>query len=120
MKPYFENDSVTLYRGDCREVLPELTGTVNLLLTDPPYSRVKSDGWDRCSHLELETLLRDVFTAILPQNGQKRRGLLLLLALFFCQTANADGGLFQRPERDRLDEAPTDRRILRLSGESIA
>lgn len=67
MKPYFENDSVTLYRGDCREVLPELTGTVNLLLTDPPYSRVKSDGWDRCSHLELETLLRDVFTAILPK-----------------------------------------------------
>ena len=67
MKPYFENDSVTLYRGDCREVLPELASTVNLLLTDPPYSRVKSDEWDRYSHSELETLLRDVFAAILPK-----------------------------------------------------
>lgn len=67
MKPYFENNSVTLYRGDCQEVLPELAGTVNLLLTDPPYSRVKSDDWDRCNHSELEALLRDVFTAILPK-----------------------------------------------------
>lgn len=67
MKPYFENDSVTLYRGDCREVLPELAGTVNLLLTDPPYSRVKSDDWDRCSHSELEALLRDVFAAVRPK-----------------------------------------------------
>ena len=67
MKAYFENDSITLYRGDCREVLPELAGTVNLLLTDPPYSRVKSDEWDRCSHSELETLLRDVFAALLPK-----------------------------------------------------
>lgn len=67
MKPYFENDSVTLYRGDCREVLPELAGTVNLLLTDPPYSRVKSEDWDRCSHSELEALLRDVFAAVRPK-----------------------------------------------------
>ena len=67
MKPYFENNSVTLYRGDCREVLPELAGTVNLLLTDPPYSRVKSDDWDRCTHSDLEALLRDVFAAILPK-----------------------------------------------------
>ena len=67
MRPYFENDSVTLYRGDCREVLPELAGTVNLLLTDPPYSRVKSDDWDRCSHSELEALLRDVFAAVRPK-----------------------------------------------------
>lgn len=67
MKPYFENNSVTLYRGDCQEVLPELAGTVNLLLTDPPYSRVKSDDWDRCSHSELEALLRDVFAAVRPK-----------------------------------------------------
>lgn len=67
MRPYFENDSVTLYRGDCREVLPELAGTVNLLLTDPPYSRVKSEDWDRCSHSELDALLRDVFAEARPK-----------------------------------------------------
>lgn len=67
MKPYFENDSVTLYCGDCLKVLPDLSVFVNLLLTDPPYSRVKSDDWDRCNHSELETLLRNVFAAICPK-----------------------------------------------------
>lgn len=36
MKPYYEDDSVTLYHGDCREVLPTLD-RADLLLTDPPY-----------------------------------------------------------------------------------
>ncbi len=36
MKPYFQDDAVTIYLGDCREVLPEL-GPVDLVLTDPPY-----------------------------------------------------------------------------------
>lgn len=67
MKPYFENDSVTLYCGDCLEVLPDLSVSVNLLLTDPPYSRVKSDDWDRLDHTKLEALLRNVFAAIRPK-----------------------------------------------------
>lgn len=36
MTPYFEQDGVTLYHGDCREILPQL-GQFDLLLTDPPY-----------------------------------------------------------------------------------
>jgi DNA modification methylase len=36
MKPYYQDDSVTLYHGDCREILPTL-GRFDLLLTDPPY-----------------------------------------------------------------------------------
>lgn len=36
MKPYFQDDSVTIYHGDCREVLPTLE-PVDLVLTDPPY-----------------------------------------------------------------------------------
>ena len=35
-KPYYEDAHVTLYCGDCRELLPEL-GKFDLLLTDPPY-----------------------------------------------------------------------------------
>ena len=36
MKPYYQNESVTLYHGDCREIVPAL-GKFDLLLTDPPY-----------------------------------------------------------------------------------
>lgn len=40
MKPYYEDDLVTLWHGDCREVLPTLD-PVDVLLTDPPYGIVK-------------------------------------------------------------------------------
>jgi site-specific DNA-methyltransferase (adenine-specific) len=36
MNSYYEQDGVTLYHGDCREILPQL-GQFDLLLTDPPY-----------------------------------------------------------------------------------
>jgi len=36
MEPYYSDDNVTLYHGDCRDLaLPR--GSVDLLLTDPPY-----------------------------------------------------------------------------------
>ena len=37
VKPYYSDDLVTLYRGDCREILPRLSG-VDAVVTDPPYS----------------------------------------------------------------------------------
>jgi DNA modification methylase len=37
VKPYYEQDGVTIYCGDCREVLPELP-LASLVLTDPPYA----------------------------------------------------------------------------------
>lgn len=36
MKPYYESGGVTLYHGDCRDILPGTWGA-SLLLTDPPY-----------------------------------------------------------------------------------
>ena len=42
MTPYHESDGVTLYHGDCREILPQL-GRFDLLLTDPPYGH--GDKW---------------------------------------------------------------------------
>jgi len=36
MKPYYEHAGITIYHGDCREVLPTLP-KFDLLLTDPPY-----------------------------------------------------------------------------------
>jgi site-specific DNA-methyltransferase (adenine-specific) len=36
VKPYYEENGVTIYHGDCREILPRLQ-KVDLVLTDPPY-----------------------------------------------------------------------------------
>jgi DNA modification methylase len=36
MKAYYEDQFVTIYHGDCREILPSLP-KVDLVLTDPPY-----------------------------------------------------------------------------------
>lgn len=38
MTPYYEQDGVTIYHGDCREVLPTLE-PVDHVITDPPYAR---------------------------------------------------------------------------------
>jgi DNA modification methylase len=40
MKPYYQDSSVTIYHGDCREIVPTL-GKFDLLLTDPPYGLAK-------------------------------------------------------------------------------
>lgn len=46
MKPYYEDENVTLYLGDCREIVPALGITGDLVCTDPPY-QCTSLEWDR-------------------------------------------------------------------------
>ena len=36
MTPYYQDSAVTIFCGDCREIVPTL-GRFGLLLTDPPY-----------------------------------------------------------------------------------
>jgi site-specific DNA-methyltransferase (adenine-specific) len=36
IEPYYSEDGITIYHGDCRDILPELE-PVDLVLTDPPY-----------------------------------------------------------------------------------
>lgn len=40
MKPYYADDSVTLYHGDFREILPDLSIDTDCLVADPPYGEV--------------------------------------------------------------------------------
>lgn len=47
MKPYYADESVTLWHGKCEDVLPSLPAlSAHVLLTDPPYFQVKDDEWD--------------------------------------------------------------------------
>ncbi|WP_331756732.1 site-specific DNA-methyltransferase [Streptomyces decoyicus] len=43
--PYYQDDSVTLYLGDAREILPQIDVTADLALVDPPYAETSLD-WD--------------------------------------------------------------------------
>lgn len=44
-EPFYQDESVALYHGDCRELLPRLAGKAAAIVTDPPYGET-SLGWD--------------------------------------------------------------------------
>lgn len=46
MKPYYSESGITIYHGDCREILPSLP-KVDLVLTDPPYGLNRSDPLEK-------------------------------------------------------------------------
>lgn len=52
MKPYYQESGITIYYGDCREILPQL-GQVDLVYTDPvwPNSTPELIGADRPDEL---------------------------------------------------------------------
>lgn len=78
MKPYYENKGITIYHGDCRDVLPTLEARVDLVLTDPPYMKKFDWCWSvlgshcaplmrensalftYCGHYQLPKVLVDV------------------------------------------------------------
>jgi DNA modification methylase len=44
VKPYYEHGGITIYHGDCREILPSI-GRVDAVITDPPYG-TNVTAWD--------------------------------------------------------------------------
>lgn len=46
MKPYYQDNQITLYCGDMREVIPALGLTAAAIITDPPYGETSLE-WDR-------------------------------------------------------------------------
>jgi DNA modification methylase len=45
MKPYYEHAGISIFLGDCREILPQLD-RVDWTLTDPPYGIRMSKGFE--------------------------------------------------------------------------
>lgn len=45
-EPYYQDSDVTLYCGDCREVLPAVDVSVDACVADPPYEKT-SATWDK-------------------------------------------------------------------------
>jgi site-specific DNA-methyltransferase (adenine-specific) len=52
LKPYYEHAGITIYHGDCREILPQLDVAVDSIITDPPYPAeflpLYRDLWKAC------------------------------------------------------------------------
>lgn len=44
MKPYYDHAGITIYNGDCRDVINHV-GSVDLILTDPPYGVAYETSW---------------------------------------------------------------------------
>ncbi len=51
MKPYYQDSAVTIYHGDCREILSTLD-PVDLVLTDPPFNARKDFANDDMSNAD--------------------------------------------------------------------
>ena|SRR6185369_9896257 len=48
MKPYYEHGGITIYHGDCREILPALADDLaHEIVTDPPYGVQFQSSWRR-------------------------------------------------------------------------
>jgi len=68
MTPYYQDNAVTIYHGDCREIVPTL-GRFDLLLTDPPYGinyqsnmRTASQKMDKMvGDYEIDVSVVDIF-----------------------------------------------------------
>ncbi len=77
--PYYEDDAVTIYHGDCREILPTLVADV--CVTDPPYGIAFKSGWtgakiegddDTRVRDEVLTLWGDAPAAVFGAAGEAR------------------------------------------------
>jgi site-specific DNA-methyltransferase (adenine-specific) len=68
-KPYYEEDGIVIYHGDCRDILPHLP-KVDLVLTDPPYGTTSCE-WDVAENiLELWPLLYPISNSFVMTASQ--------------------------------------------------
>ena len=59
-KPYYQQHGITIYHGDCRDIMPYLD-PVDLILTDPPYSEQYLWSYDVVGQAAMELLKEGCF-----------------------------------------------------------
>jgi adenine-specific DNA-methyltransferase len=76
VKPYYEHGGITIYHGDCLEVLPAVcaVGSVSLATLDPPYHGVVDETWDNAWRTDEEflawcLLVAETVAPLLADNG---------------------------------------------------
>ena len=67
-KPYYEHAGITIYHGDCREVLPLILGDV--LLTDPDYGVGMKYGRRQLTSEDAESLLTEALSCVCIKSQQ--------------------------------------------------
>lgn len=69
MKPYYEHAGITIYHGDCREVLPHV-GPVGCVVTSPPYAEQRRGQYQSVSEADYPRFTLEWVTAVpLSENG---------------------------------------------------
>ena len=64
MKPYYQDNAVTIYHGDCRDILPKI-GHIDVTMTDPPYGVGVEYGVFDDTEDNVRNLVSDVMPVIL-------------------------------------------------------
>ena len=73
-KPYYQDEWVTIYHGDCRDILPQIPDkSIDLVLTDPPYGV----GLDYISYDDTRENWLKLIDFIIPW-GIKRAGMMIM------------------------------------------
>lgn len=89
VKPYYEDEAVTIYNGNCLDILPSL-GLVDLVLTDPPFEKEAHTLQRRASRdagvMEIEALPFEAITEeIRIKASEHIAKVAKRWALTFCQ-----------------------------------
>ncbi len=95
MKPYYQDESCTIYHGDALDVLAEFESPIDAVVTDPPYaSGARSEAHKPASG----AMMRGVRWAAKPIDNDQMTttGFVWLLrhVALFCEPLLPDGGSF--------------------------
>lgn len=61
-KPYYQDDAVAIFHGDCREIAPHIAADV--IVTDPPYGISYSSGWSKETRAHSASIAGDSTTEL--------------------------------------------------------